>query len=405
MTNVGARRGGLALGALALAAAFATGSSAFAIAGVGFLLAGAVTWLWTWFAERPVRVALTVHPHALTEGDRARIEVEIERGSRILSGSISAKTTIGRLGARSTALRAEGRRASGEIDLGEVSRGVYAVTGTQVLLGDLLGLVSVSPTVVCDPATLTVRPRLVALDGLFSDAGRQGGAGRRVLLRRTAGFDLHSVREYEQGESLRRVHWPTSARRGQLMVKELEDAAQDGVVVVLDCDPTGAVGRPPGSSFDVAVRAAGSLVQAHAAQGRTVTLVCTGRGRTPVSVRSAAGDLNAVVNELAAAEPDAPHGVGRFLGGAERALAGGGELVVVTATVEQQAFAALLALSARRLVSVVWIDAASFAVRPTRAEPGLLRLSAHGVPTAVVRRGEDLVTALSAPRLEAAARG
>jgi len=108
--------------------------------------------------------------------------------------------------------------------------------------------VSVSPTVVCDPATLTVRPRLVALDGLFSDAGRQGGAGRRVLLRRTAGFDLHSVREYEQGESLRRVHWPTSARRGQLMVKELEDAAQDGVVVVLDCDPTGAVGRPPDPS-------------------------------------------------------------------------------------------------------------------------------------------------------------
>ena len=405
MSNASARRGAFALGAVALVAAFATGSSAFAVAGVGFLLAGALTWLWTWFTDRPVKVALTVHPPAPTEGDRARIDVQVERGSRILSGSISARTTIGRLGARSSALRADGRRATGEIDLGEVSRGVYAVSDTEVLLGDLLGLVSISPTAVCDSSTLTVRPRLVALDGLFSDAGRLGGAGRRVLLRRTAGFDLHSVREYEQGESLRRVHWPTSARRGQLMVKELEDAAQDGVVVVLDCDPTGAVGRPPDSSFDVAVRAAGSLVQAHATQGRTATLVCTGRGRGPVSVRSAAGGLDGVVNELAAAEPDAPHGVARFLGGAERALAGGGELVVVTATVEHSAFAALLTLSARRLVSVVWIDAASFAARPTRAEPGLLRLSAQGVPTAVIRRGDDLVTALSAPRLEAVARG
>jgi uncharacterized protein (DUF58 family) len=405
MSNAGARRGGLALGAIALAAAFATGSSAFAVAGVGFLLAGALTWLWTWFAERPVRVALTARPHAPTEGDRARIEVDIERGSRILSGSISATATIGRLGARSAALRTDGRRASGEIDLGVVSRGVYALTGTQVLLGDLLGLVSVSPAVLCDAATLTVRPRLVALDRLFSEAERLGGAGRRVLLRRTGGFDLHSVREYEQGESLRRVHWPTSARRGQLMVKELEDEAQDGVVVVLDCDPAGDIGQPPDSSFDVAVRAAGSLVQAHAAQGRTVTLVCTGRGRGPVSVRSAAGVLDGVVNELAAAEPDAPYGVGRFLGGAERVLAGGGELVLVTATVEHSAFGALLALSARRLVSVVWIDAASFAERPTRAEPGLLRLSAHGVPTAVLRRGDDLVTALSAPRVEAVARG
>ncbi len=405
MSTPGARRGGLALGAIALAAAFATGSRAFAVAGMGFLLAGALTWVWTWFAERPVRVTLTARPNAPTEGDRARIEVELRRGSRILSGSLSASATIGRLGARSTALRADGRRASSEIDLGEVPRGVYAVADTAVLLGDLLGLVSVSPPVVCDPATLTVRPRLVALDGLFSDAGRLGAAGRRVLLRRTAGFDFHSVREYEQGESLRRIHWPTSARRGQLMVKELEDAAQDGVVVVLDCDPTGAVGRPPDASFDVAVRAAGSLVQAHAVRGRTVTLVCTGRGRAPVAVRSAAGDLDGVLTELAAAEPDAPQGVGRFLGGAERALAGGGELVVVTATVEHAAFAALLALSARRLVSVAWIDAASFAVRPTRAEPGLLRLSAHGVPTAVVRRGDDLGTALSAPRLEALARG
>ncbi len=125
----------------------------------------------------------------------------------------------------------------------------------------------------------------------------------------------------------------------------------------------------------------------------------------PVSVRSAAGGLDGVVNELAAAEPDAPHGVARFLGGAERSLAGGGELVVLTATVEHSAFAALLTLSARRLVSVVWIDAASFAARPTRAEPGLLRLSAHCVPTAVIRRGDDLVTALSTPRLEVVARG
>jgi len=270
-----------------------------------------------------------------------------------------------------------------------------------VLLGDFLGLVSVSPALVCDPATVTVRPRLVALGGLFSEAGQVGVAGRRLLLRRVAGFDFHSVREYEQGESLRRVHWPTSARRGQLMVKELEDTAQDGVVVVLDCDPAGAVGEPPDSSFDVAARAAGSIVRAHAERGRRVTLSCTGKGRAPVSVRSASGELDSAVNELAAAQPDAAHGVERFLTGAAGAIAGGGELVVLTATVRQPTFVSLLAAANRRPLSVVWIDAASFDARPTRAEPGVLRLSAHGVPTAVVRRGDDLAAALSAPRLEA----
>ena len=250
-----------------------------------------------------------------------------------------------------------------------------------------------------------VRPRLVALDGLFSDAGRVGGDGRRLLLRRAAGFDFHSVREYEQGESLRRVHWPTSARRGQLMVKELEDTAHDGVVVILDCDPPGAVGESPGSSFDVAVCAAGSILQAHAAQGRLVTFASTGRERLVVPVRSAASDLDGALDALAAAEPDAPHGLARFLGGIQPSLASAGELVIVTATRDPAAFTAALALAGRRAVSVVWIDAASLAGRPTRAEPGVLRLAAHGIPTAVVRHGDDLASVLSARVFEAVARG
>jgi uncharacterized protein (DUF58 family) len=300
-------------------------------------------------------------------------------------------------------MRGQGRLATGEIDLGPLPRGVFTLSGMEVVLGDLLGLVTLTPRIACDPATVVVRPRLAVLDGLFSDAGRAVGDGRRVLLRRAAGFDFHSVREYEQGESLRRVHWPTSARRGQLMVKELEDTAHDGVVVILDCDPRCAVGALPESSFDAAVRVAGSLLQAHAVRGRVATLVSTGRTRAVVPVRSATADFDAAVSALAAAELDAREGLARFLA-ADHPWAASGELAVVTATTDPAAFAAVLALATRRLVSIVWIDAASFASRPTRAEPGLLRLAAHGIPTAVVRRGDDLAAVLSARSLEATAR-
>jgi hypothetical protein len=51
------------------------------------------------------------------------------------------------------------------------------------------------------------------------------------------------------------------------------------------------------------------------------------------------------------------------------------------------------------------VDAASFAARPTRADAGILRLAAHGIPTAVVRKGDDLAAVLSARSLEAAAHG
>jgi uncharacterized protein (DUF58 family) len=387
----------VALGAVALAAALATGSRVLGVVGVGFLLAGAVTWLWAWLADSPVAVRATITPAPAVEGDRVRVVLDVHRSSWVPVGSLTVRLSAERLGQHTCRLRAHGRRARDELELGRLPRGVFVLAQTEVVLGDLLGLVTVTPYVACEAGTVVVRPRLTALDGLFSDAGRAAGDGRRILLRRAAGFDFHSVRQYEQGESLRRVHWPSSARRGELMVKELEDTAHDGVVVVLDCDPRCAIGEPPRSSFDEAVRAAGSILQAHARRGRLATLVSSGRSRALVPVRSAA-DLDGAIGHLAAAEPDALDGLPRFLAGDHSWLASG-ELVVVTAATDPAAFAQVLVLATRRLVSVVWIDAASFAGRPTRAEPGLLRLAAHGVATAVVRQGDDLAAVLSARAL------
>lgn len=398
------QRSGLALGTIALIAAIASGSRVLGVVGVGFVLAGGLTWLWAWFADGTVTVSQTVEPAPATEGDRVHVVFGLQRRAHMPVGSMTVRLTAGRLGARAAHLRGHGRRATGEIDLGSLPRGLYELGDTEVELGDLLGLAVVKPRVACDAASVVVRPRLSALDGLFSDAGRAGGDGRRVLLRRPAGFDLHSVREYEQGESLRRVHWPTSARRGQLMVKELEDTAHDSVVVVLDCDARGQVGDPPESSFDAAVRAAGSVLQTHALRGRPATLVSTGADRVIMAVRSATADFDGVLTSLAAVEPNARDGLGRFLAG-DQPWAASGEITVVTATIEPAGLAQLLALAARRSVSIVWIDAPSFAGRPTRAEPGLLRLAAHGIPTAVVRKGDALASVLSAPALQAVARG
>src|SRR4029078_2546936 len=87
------------------------------------------------------------------------------------------------------------------------------------------------------PGALLVYPRMVELDRLFSEGGTRGQDGRGLLLRRPSGFDLHSVREYEHGDSLRKVHWRSTARRAQLMVKELEDAPRDEGALLLDADP------------------------------------------------------------------------------------------------------------------------------------------------------------------------
>src|ERR1051325_10058374 len=150
------------------------------------------------------------------------------------------------LGGRGVELQGRGR---GRYELQAVPRGRYRFEPVLIRIEDPFGLARAEIAVGEDQA-LVVYPRLVELERLFSEGGSHAQDGRRLLLRRPTGFELHSVREYQQGESLRNVHWRSTARRGALMVKELEDAPRDEVCVLLDGVP---------ERFDVAVRAAGAV--------------------------------------------------------------------------------------------------------------------------------------------------
>ena len=181
--------------------------------------------------------------------------------------------------------------------LERVPRGRYVVEQARATIDDPFGLARVEVDLAAGGALL-VYPRLVALDRLFSESGAHAQDGRRLLLRRPSGFDLHSVREYEQGESLRKVHWRTTARRGQLMVKELEDAPRDEIAVLLDADASAVSGE----SFDVQVRAAGSILRAHAAHGRRAVLAVNSASRPSARVSSLDGEWLAALGLLAEAQ-------------------------------------------------------------------------------------------------------
>jgi hypothetical protein len=177
------------------------------------------------------------------------------------------------------------------------------------------------------------------------------------------------------------------------MVKELEDSPRDEIAVLLDADPKAVVGE----SFEVQVRAAGSLLDAYVQRGRRGVLVLNSERREIQHVHSPAADWRRALELLAAVEPTGDTPVARLLaeedGPAARAL----ELVVVTARLEPALVDRLIqrALS-RRKVSVVFVDPASFNGTPRRPEPALLRLQAAGIAVAVIRAGDDLTTCLSA---------
>src|SRR5256885_1137773 len=131
----------------------------------------------------------------------------------------------------------------------------------------------------------------------------------------------------EQGESLRRVHWRSTARRGQLMVKELEDAPRDEIAVLLDADASAVVGE----SFDVQVRAAGSILESYVRRGRRAVLVVNSERRDVQQVHTAAADWRRALELLAAAEPTGKAPIVRLLAEEDSPAARALELAVVTA--------------------------------------------------------------------------
>jgi uncharacterized protein (DUF58 family) len=389
----------LALGCVLYATAWLLGARALYPAAIGLVAAALCAAAWVRAARRPAAVTRRAGRDVLLEGNDVALELRAELTGGIRPAVLWITERLGRLGEHRVALEPHGRVATGRITLRRVSRGRYPFTGATATVEDAFGLARAEAPV-ADGGALLVHPRLVELDGVFTDSGARGADGRRLLLRRPSGFDFHAVREHQQGESLRRVHWPSTAKRGELMVKDFEDAPRDELGIVLD-----AAGVPAGPSFDVQVRAAGSLLRAFASGGRSALLAIS-RARPEYHHIASERDWQAAYDALAAAEPDGVTPVSALLAADAGRLARVGELVVVTAAVPRALADRLVERSSSgRPAAVVFVDAGSFAGRSAVPTADLLRLSAAGIAVAVAASGDDLARVLGRHSLRAAARG
>jgi uncharacterized protein (DUF58 family) len=396
----------LALGGGIYLAAWAFGSEALYPVALGLVLAVAAAALWVRVLRRPMTLRRKLERGERLAGDDVPVQLELDAEGLVPSGTLVLRERIARLGERETPLVRRHGRLRGRYVLRRVPRGRYPIEAAQIVIEDPFGLERVEVELPSQSSIL-VYPRLVDVDRLFSESGARTPEGRRLLLRRPSGFDLHSVREYERGESLRRVHWPSTAKRGQLMVKELEDSPRDETALLLDADAASVTGEAPDSSFELAVRAAGSILKSHASRGRRAALVVNSARPTYQRVHSFDGEWHRALELLAAVEPDGHSPVTNLLadeaGPATRAV----ELTVVTSAltprlVERLAHRAL----SHHGASLVYVEPGSFARAvderlPTDAGAQLLRLQRAGVPVIVLRRGDDLAARLAADEMRA----
>ncbi|MFF0880019.1 DUF58 domain-containing protein [Micromonospora aurantiaca (nom. illeg.)] len=190
-------------------------------------------------------------------------------------------------------------------------RGVVPVGPLRVVRRDPLGLVALARGY-GGTVPVWVHPRIHPLSAVPTGAGRSLDGRTDSVPHGSITFD--SLREYVVGDELRRVHWRTSARVGELMVRENVDTSLPRLVVVLDNRASAHPDRAGGvaESFESACEAAASVVAAAVREDLPVQMLLV----VPAEVEpaGAAGPLDWLAAvELADAGPDVlPAATGRL---------------------------------------------------------------------------------------------
>lgn len=294
-----------------------------------------------------VSVERRVSPVQLHDGDRAVVVLTMRSSQRVSSVELS-DTVVGLGSARFVGDLVEpGQPIVARYEVLCRPRGVYKIGPAIVEVRDVLGLAEaggVTGTV----DRLVVYPAVEDLDGLPLVRGQDPNLNTsKANFSHAGGDDFFTMREYQQGDDLRRVHWPTSAKRDQLMIKQLEMPWQSRALVVLD-RRAGSYASP--DAFEHAVRGTASAVRHLFRTGFSPTLWTGGSKGTPV--QTSAGYAIAM-EELATVQAEPNLDLRSQVSRMRRSGLAGGALVLITGTVDDQDLAVFRVLGRDYVKTIV----------------------------------------------------
>ncbi len=232
----------------------------FLLGTAGLLLVGVAVVI----VARPqprLAVRRTLHPPRVHAGTPSRVELTARNAGSRRTGVVRLHDPVTDTAGAELLLGPleSGRQLAAAYQLPTDRRGILQAGPLRAVVNDPFGLAERS-FAVADVAQLTVLPRVDQLSPLPHSVGRDdphAGADHPNVLGQ-GGEDFYALREYVVGDDLRRVHWASTARRGELMVRQDEVPWQGRTTVLLDArrDTTSP------ESFELAVSAAASIVMA-----------------------------------------------------------------------------------------------------------------------------------------------
>lgn len=296
-----------------------------------------------------------------------------------------------------------------------IERGRFALGPVTVKSGDPLGIYERERRIQ-NVNTLLVYPAIFALhDFPLPPTFMPGG---EALRRRTHYVTTNAagVRDYVMGDSINRIHWPTSVRRQRLIVKEFELDPMSDVWVAVDLQgaahvsPLPAEGeweaaqlpplddnapfQLPAETEEYAISIAASVAEHFLQQGRLVGLVAHGKHREVISAERGERQRTKIMETLAVIRAEGEWPFDRVLQNEVLLLPRGSTIVAISASPDV-AWAASVQRAARsglRVVAIV-IDRASFG-SDASSEDVIAALGRSGAVVRVVRYGDAISEAI-----------
>jgi uncharacterized protein (DUF58 family) len=231
-------------------------------------------------------------------------------------------------------------------------RGHYRIEPLQVRTGDPFGFFEASASV-GQPVTLVVYPRIDRLPlWRLPAANLEGSHAAPERTFQTSPLAT-TVRPYAPGDGFNRIHWRSTARHGEIQVKEFDLEQTADVWIFLDLERDIQTGQGEDSSAEVAIRAAASIADRSLNENRAVGMTAFGHRISVLPADRGGRQHLKVMQTLAAVEADGAAPLVEGLVTGLSRLRRGMTAVVITASLDRAWIRPLAGLRGRGVACVV----------------------------------------------------
>ncbi|MBV8083613.1 MAG: DUF58 domain-containing protein [Chloroflexi bacterium] len=281
-----------------------------------------------------------------------------------------------------------------ELDTVSELRGQYTLGPSGAMTSDPFGLFSLERRIGPSHEVL-IYPETVDL-GTFSVPGTliaEGARHRRASQIQT--LDPAGTRPYVYGDSVRRIHWASTAHAGQLMVKEYEFTPAADVWLFLDLERRPHVGSGMHSTEEYAVTTAASLAAHYLKGGRAVGLVCSGRTREVLPAERGQHQLIRILELLAIVRANGRTPLHEVLWVDRTRMHRTATAIAITPSLDEGWAGVMAQLQhAGTHTAAVLVEASTFGHAPS-ATMQVAALTSAAVPTYLVKKSSSMARAVA----------